>query len=133
MKIIDVTAAIIEKDGRFLIAKRAKGRHLENKWEFPGGKIEDGESPEKCLQRELQEEFGIATAIKNFVAESIFDYGDKTVRLLGYRAEYISGEFKLTAHDEIRWVAVDKLNEFDFADADIPLIKKISTFYANPL
>jgi len=131
MKIIDVTAAIIEKDGKLLIAKRAKGRHMENKWEFPGGKIEDGESPEECLRRELQEELGITTAIKNFIAESVFDYGDKTIRLLGYKAEYISGDFKLTAHDEIKWVSVEKLNEFDFAEADIPLIKKISILYAN--
>ncbi len=126
MKPIDVTAAIIEKDGKFLIAKRAKGKHMEYKWEFPGGKIEDGESPEECLQRELQEEFGIATVIKNFVAESVFDYGDKTIRLLGYKAEYISGDFKLTVHEEVQWVSVDKFKEFDFAEADIPLIEKIS-------
>lgn len=125
MKIINVTAAIIEKDGKFLIARRAKGKHLESKWEFPGGKIENGESPEECLQRELEEEFGIITAIKNFVAESIFNYGDRTVRLLGYKAEYISGDFKLTAHDEVKWVEMDKLNEFDFAEADLPLVKKI--------
>lgn len=122
MKIIDVTAAIVERDGKFLIARRAKGKHMGNKWEFPGGRIEDGESPEQCLQRELQEELGIAAIIKDFVAESVFDYGNKIVRLLGYKAEYISGDFKLTAHSEIKWVKIDEFNDFEFCVADIPLI-----------
>lgn len=93
MKTVDVTAAIIEKDGKFLIAKRKKGKHLENKWEFPGGKVELGESHEECLARELEEEFGVITGIAEFVAEGLFDYGDVKIRLLGYRAKYISGYF----------------------------------------
>lgn len=122
---INVTAAIIEKGGKFLIAKRAKGKHLENKWEFPGGKIEAQETPQECLRRELEEEFGITAEIGNFVTESIFDYGDRTIRLLGYNAKYISGEFRLNAHDEIRWVSADELSNFDFAEADLPIVKKI--------
>lgn len=125
MKVIDVTAAIIEKDGKFLIAKRKKGKHLENKWEFPGGKVEAGETPERCLARELQEEFGIIAQIADFVTESIFDYGDRRIKLLGYRAKYVSGEFLLNDHDEIAWVSPREFNRFDFAEADIPLIKKV--------
>jgi 8-oxo-dGTP diphosphatase len=125
MELIVVTAAIIEKDGKFLIAKRSKGRHLEGKWEFPGGKIEKGETPEACLARELKEEFGIVTKIGDFVAESIFDYGDRKIKLLGYRAKYISGEFKLNAHDEIKWINKSEFGIFDFAPADLPLIEKI--------
>ena len=125
MKMINVTAAIIEKEGKFLIAKRNKGKHLENKWEFPGGKIEPQETPKECLLRELEEEFGITAEITDFVAESIFDYGDRKIRLLGYRAKYISGEFRLNAHDEIRWVSADEFSKFDFAEADLPLIEKV--------
>ncbi len=128
METINVTAAIIEKDGRFLIAKRKKGKHLEGKWEFPGGKIEKQETPEMCLVRELEEEFGITAEIADFVAESIFNYGDRTIRLLGYHAKYISGEFRLNAHDEIRWISLSEFNKFDFAEADIPLIEKILGF-----
>ncbi len=124
MKIIDVTAAIIEKDNKFLIAKRKKGKHLEGKWEFPGGKIEPQETPELCLQRELKEEFGITTNIGNFVGESIFDYGDRKIRLLGYKVEYLKGEFNLKDHDEIRWITVDEFHKYDIADADVPLLKK---------
>jgi len=125
MKIIDVTAAIIERDGKFLIAKRKKGKHLENKWEFPGGKIEQQETPQECLARELEEEFGIIAEIADFIAESFFDYGDIKIRLLGYRVKYISGEFKLNAHDDIKWISASEFIEFDFAEADLPLIEKI--------
>ena len=125
---IDVTAAIIEKNGKFLIAKRKQGKHLEGKWEFPGGKIEQQETPEGCLARELKEEFGITAKIADFVAESVFNYGDREIRLLGYRAEYLSGEFRLNAHDEIKWVSADEFGNFDFAEADLPLIEKARTF-----
>jgi 8-oxo-dGTP diphosphatase len=126
MRIINVTAAVIENNGKFLIARRKKEKHLGGKWEFPGGKIEPQETPEECLRRELEEEFGIVAKINNFVAESVFDYGDRKIRLLGYYADYISGAFILNAHDEIRWVSADELNKFDFAEADLPLIRKIS-------
>ena len=125
MEIINVTAAIIKRDGKFLIAKRKKGKHLENKWEFPGGKIEPPETPEECLKRELKEEFGISAKITNFVAENVFNYGDRTIRLLGYQAEYLSGKFKLNAHDEIRWITADEFSKFDFAEADILLVERI--------
>ncbi|MEX1064072.1 MAG: (deoxy)nucleoside triphosphate pyrophosphohydrolase [Candidatus Paceibacterota bacterium] len=125
MKTIDVTAGIINRNGKFLIAKRKKGKHLEGKWEFPGGKIEALETPEECLQRELEEEFGVKVAVADFVAESIFNYGDRVIRLLGYRAEYVSGDFKLNAHDEIKWITTDEFSKFDFAEADLPIIEKL--------
>lgn len=131
MKTIDVTAAIIEKDRKFLIAKRKKGKHLENKWEFPGGKIEQQETPEECLVRELEEEFGIVTEIAEFIAESLFDYGDRKIRLLGYRVKYISGEFRLNAHDDIRWISKNEFIRFDFAEADLPLVEKILALKEN--
>ena len=125
MAIINVTAAIIEKDGKFLIAKRKAGGHLVGKWEFPGGKIEEKETPEECLRRELLEEFGITAEINNFVGDSVFDYGDRQIRLLGYKATYLSGEFRLTAHDEIKWVSPQELSQYDFAAADISLVQKL--------
>lgn len=122
---INVTAAIIEKNGKILIAKRKKGTYLENKWEFPGGKLKSNESEKECLKRELKEEFGIETEIGEFIAESDFNYGEKRVRLLGFRAKYISGQFQLNAHDEIKWISIEDFDKFDFADADIPIINKI--------
>ena len=125
MKIIEVTAALIEKDGKFLIARRKPGKHLEGKWEFPGGKIEGLETPEECLRRELREEFEIETKVGEFVAESVFEYETIRVRLLGYRVEYISGEFRLNDHDKIEWIHPSEFDTCDLAPADIPIAQKL--------
>ena len=127
MATIDVTAAIIERDGKFLIAKRKKGKHLEGKWEFPGGKIEEGETPEECLCRELFEEFGIQAKVEEYICDSIFDYGEKHIRLMGYRVKYISGNFLLNDHDDMRWITKAEFGDFDFAPADLPIIEKLLT------
>ena len=81
---INVTAAIIKRGGKILIAKRSSTSSLPNKWEFPGGKIEVGETPEECLARELYEEFNIIVTVGDFIAESVYQYERKTVRLLGF-------------------------------------------------
>jgi mutator protein MutT len=123
--LITVTAAIIEKDGLILAARKKEGLHLGGRWEFPGGKLEGGETPEECLQRELEEEFSIRCEIGPLLGESIFDYGSKIVRLLGYHATHTDGSFKLTDHDEIRWLSIDELSTLKWAPADIPLVLKI--------
>ena len=119
---IKVTAAIIEREGVFLIARRSAGKHMAGKWEFPGGKIEPGETPEECLVRELKEEFDIDVKVENHVADSIYDYGEKVICLMGYRVTYICGDFLLRDHDKISWISIDEMGDYDFAPADIPLI-----------
>jgi len=121
----DVTAALIEKDGKILIAKRKKGSHLELKWEFPGGKVEQGETPKECLERELREEFGIITKTGKFIISSVFDYKDIKINLMAYHCKYISGELILHAHEEIKWVSPNQMKNFDFAEADMPIIDKL--------
>jgi len=91
-KIIDVAAAVIKENGLIMVARRAKGEHLAGKWEFPGGKIEAHETPEQCLQRELKEEFAIITRTGAFVGESIFNYPDKSIRLLAYEVVRLGGD-----------------------------------------
>lgn len=124
---IEVTAAIIEKNGFVLAARRKEGIHLAGFWEFPGGKIEIGETPEECLSRELVEEFQIVTRVGQFIGESIYDYGTKVIRLSAYLVEHISGEFQLIDHDKIAWLSLDELMEIKWAPADIPLVEQ----YAN--
>ena len=137
---IDVVAAILLNKGLFLSAKRSEGKHLAGHWEFPGGKIEPGETPEQCLMRELKEEFTIESEIGEFVAESIFDYGDKRIRLLAYKVKHLSGEFQLIDHDEIRWLPIEGLDSLKWAPADLPIIealkqqaksKPTAEFYSN--
>jgi 8-oxo-dGTP diphosphatase len=107
---LDVTAAIIVDKNKILSAKRSPGKHLASYLKFPGGKIEPGKTPEQCLKRELKEEFTIESEIDAFVAESIFDYGDKRIRLLAYKVKDLSGEFQIIDYDEIRWLPIEELD-----------------------
>ena len=122
---IRVTAAIIQKDNKILIAQRRKDKNLGLKWEFPGGKIDKNETPEECLSRELKEEFGIKTKVGKFITNSIYKYPNIEIDLMAYYVEYLDGEFKLIDHERIEWVSKDNLKEFDFAEADIPIIDKL--------
>jgi len=123
--LITVTAAIIEKNGLILAARRREGLHLAGYWEFPGGKLEKGETPEQCLRRELEEEFSILCKIGPLLGESIHNYGSRAIRLLGYHAVHTGGSFLLTDHDKLRWLSVDELDTLKWAPADIPLMKKL--------
>ena len=120
-----VIAAVIEKDGRILIARRKQGWRFAGKWEFPGGKIEPGETPEECLQRELREELDIDAEIGKFFCSSTYHYPHATVQLLVYRAYHVAGEFALHDHQEIRWVLPAELAQYDFPEADELVIGKL--------
>ena len=100
----DVTAAIIIRDNRVLITRRAYNQKLAGKWEFPGGKIEQGESPESCLIRELEEELGIHVRINQKFGESQYRYEHGEIRLLAYYADIVSGSITLSVHDAYSWV-----------------------------
>lgn len=121
----DVTAAIIIKEGRVFIARRARGENHAGGWEFPGGKVEPLETPEECLRRELYEEFGVEARIKEFITESIYEYDRGKIRLLAYKADLSGGKISLKVHDEYRWVLVCDLLKYDLLPADIPIAKKV--------
>jgi 8-oxo-dGTP diphosphatase len=121
-----VAAAVIERDGCILIAKRKQGWHEAGKWEFPGGTIEEGETPEQCLKRELQEELAIITHVGELICASEYSYTPEwTIRLLVYRVTVISGVFNLNDHDEIRWVKPIDLTNYDFPEADKTAVDKL--------
>lgn len=111
------------KDGKILIAQRKRGDALGGQWEFPGGKLEAGETPEACLRRELTEEFGVDTKIGAFICSSKFEYKHLPIELLAYRAEHLSGEFKLNDHERIEWVVPADLPKYDFCSADLPVVE----------
>ena len=118
-----VTAAIIRKGAKILIARRAPNKHLAGFWEFPGGKIEEGETPQECLKRELEEELGIVVSVGTFFMENEHHYEDKIILLKAYECDHISGDIILNDHDQIEWVETAEFVNFKFAPADIPFIK----------
>lgn len=126
-KIIDVTAAIIVKQGKILAARRGPGKHLQGYWEFPGGKVEENESPETCLERELFEELSISSRVGAYIGQSVFDYGDKIVKLMAYEVDHLGGDFKLVDHDEICWLDLEQIDDLKWAPADIPLIEQFKS------
>jgi 8-oxo-dGTP diphosphatase len=120
---ITVTAAVLEKDGRILIARRKREDSLADKWEFPGGKLEKGETPKECLRRELREELNIDVVVGDFIGRSCHRHPHGEIELLAYRVIHLSGEFQLHDHEEIRWVLPADLLSHDFSAADIPIVK----------
>ena len=132
---IDVAAAVIVVDGKVFAARRKLGLHLAGCWEFPGGKVESGETPEQCLFRELREELSIITKVGQYIGENLHDYGSKIVRLIAFQVEHVEGDIQLVEHDELRWLAVEELDSIDWAPADIPIVelyrKLIKVPYTN--
>ena len=127
--IVKVTAAMLVKDGKIIIAKRGSGDKLADKWEFPGGKIEINETPEQCLKREMKEEFDIDVSVGEYLGSSIYHYDDISIELLAYRTYWEAGTINLKDHDEYRWVTFHKLNEFNLAPADIPIAQKLAKLF----
>ncbi len=121
----EVTAAIIERNGKILIARRKAGDTLENKWEFPGGTVEHDETCEECLSREMREEFGIEVSVGKYLGENIYHYNHVSIRLIAYLTFWIGNELIPKAHDEIRWVTREQFQDYDFSPADIPFVDKL--------
>lgn len=125
--LVAVTAALLVRGGRILIARRPLGDPLAGFWEFPGGKIEAGETPRACLKRELGEEFGIRTRIGRFVDQTEYHYDHVAIRLLVFQAQIESGELQPAAHDAVRWVTPAQMGAFQFAPADRPIVQRLQT------
>jgi 8-oxo-dGTP diphosphatase len=121
---IDVTAAILTQAGRVLIARRKPGASQAGMWEFPGGKVRPGETPEECLKREIREELGLDIAVGTFLGESIHAYA-QSIRLLAYCARIEAGAPVLNDHAEVEWVRFDELARFTFCAADMPFVRML--------
>ena len=121
-----VTAAILfNSEGRILIAQRNNESKLASKWEFPGGKIEPRETPQKCLYRELIEEMGIHVQV-GFLFERVYhSYDHGSIELQAYLCSIDKGNPQALEHQEIRWVAIQDILKYDLAPADIPIAQKL--------
>lgn len=122
---IDVVAAIIKRNDTYFLARRAAHKVHPGKWEFPGGKINKGETPEKALERELFEEFGIMSKSGKHVLSHQFDYGTFQINLMAYEVSYHGGPFKLTDHDQIAWVRLEEIKQYDLSEADVAVWKAL--------
>lgn len=126
---VKVVAALIEKEKKYLIAKRSTGDpNVLGKWEFPGGKVQDNEDEFHAIEREIFEEFELTIKAKKYIFHNICKYPDKVVDLRLYQCEYIFGMFQLHDHSEYKWVNKDEILHYDLAQADIPLaqyVKKV--------
>ena len=125
MTVIVVTAAVIERDDRFLVTCRQAGVHLEGYWEFPGGKCEAGESLAACLQRELREELDVDTRVGDEVLTTTHEYPDRLVRLHFFRCE-LQGEPAPALGQDMRWVTRAELATLAFPPADKELIRLLT-------
>jgi mutator protein MutT len=114
-------AAVIERDDRFLLTRRQTGVHLEGLWEFPGGKVDAGESHAAALRRELREELATDAEIADLVFEITHDYGDRLIALHFYRCALV-GEPRPLLGQEMRWVPRTELRRLGFPPADAELI-----------
>lgn len=125
-KHINVVAAVIHNEqNEILCALRSSIMALPNLWEFPGGKIEEGESHDTALIREIKEELDIIIEIGGNVEDTYFEYENFTIQLTSYLATINSGEMKAAEHAEIKWVPIRELSTLEWAPADIPAVKKL--------
>ena len=120
-----VTAAVIERDGSFLIARRPPDKHMGLKWEFPGGKLEWGEDPRAGLAREIREELAIEIEVGDVLDVVAHVYDDMQVVLLVYACKYRSGNVQLLDVQDVRWVSRQALRQYDMAPADWPIVDKL--------
>jgi mutator protein MutT len=126
-KRIRVVAALIGKGGRWLIARRGGADAFAGKWEFPGGKIRDGESDRDALTREIREELGVEVRVGALVCETEHDYPELSVHLRFYDCDVVSGVIGSSAdHELLAWAAAQDLEKFDFLEADRPVVRWLS-------
>lgn len=125
-KTVHVVAAIIENENdEILCALRGPEMTLPNYWEFPGGKIEEGESKEEALMREIDEELGCKIEVLKHVDDTTYEYEKVIVRLETFMSIITNGTPKASEHAEIKWVPRKELNTLNWAPADIPAIEKL--------
>jgi 8-oxo-dGTP diphosphatase len=120
-----VVGGIIKNNEKLLICRRGKKEPMPGYWEFPGGKIEEGETQKDCLKRELLEELDIDVKVGNLVSNYKFKYPKITVNLFFYDISNFDGEIKKIVHDKIIWEKVENFAKYEFLPGNIPIINKL--------
>lgn len=123
---IRVVGAVFRDGDRFLACRKKPGKPLEGHWEFPGGKIEPGESPEQALAREIREELNLIARVSSKLTTTTYQYDFDTIELTTFYCTLISGKLRLSDHDATRWVSPAEAMEMTWASADIPAVEKLA-------
>lgn len=128
MKHYDVVAAVIEQDGKIFCCKRAKEKECANQWEFPGGKIEQGETNQEALIREIKEELNAHIRVDRYITTVNHQYETFSITMYVYLCSLEEGELTLLEHQDSIWCDIDQLDTIDFAEADLKVIEQIQHF-----
>ncbi|HAM73865.1 MAG TPA: 8-oxo-dGTP diphosphatase MutT [Verrucomicrobiales bacterium] len=123
--VIEVAAGLVFREGRLLISRRPEGAHLAGMWEFPGGKLEPGESHQDCLARELLEELGIEVSVGELIEEIVHVYPEKTVRLRFFRCGLAANEPRPIGCAAVEWIGAEELDSYVFPPADARLLERL--------
>lgn len=126
MKSLEVTAAIIRQEDKILICQRPANKNCGLLWEFPGGKIEAGETGEQCIVRECQEELGITLHVECELTDITYEYPDRIVHLRFYLCSIAAGIPEKKEHNALKWITPNEIDQYDFCPADKKMIKTIS-------
>lgn len=129
---IPVVTGLIRKDGKILLGLRPVGESLAGSWEFPGGKIEQGESPEEALRRELQEEIAVDAEIGALRLVHTHSYGERGVLLLFYDVQSWKGDPKNVYHQDLRWAAPDELEKIQIPEANRKILSQLMQIIKEP-
>lgn len=124
---IRVVGAVFVDGNRFLACRKAPGKSLAGMWEFPGGKIEEGETHKEALAREIEEELSVIATVGDEVTTTVYEYDFATIELTTFLCTKESGQLVLSDHDVTRWVTPAQAQELDWAPADIPAVKLLSS------
>ena len=124
--ICKIAAAVIEKDGKILITQRSLKDAHGGLWEFPGGKVEPGETLEEALKRELYEELEIVAEVGSFLCTSSFVYKDRNMEMNVFSVTSFTGELRCHVHQDIRWVKREELRDYSFTQPDYPIIELLT-------
>lgn len=122
---IEVVAGIIYKDDKFLIAQRNLTKSQGGLWEFPGGKLEENETYQEALKREIKEELNAEIEVGEYFDEHVHHYPEKDIKLVFYKAKLLSDDIELLEHEDAKWINAKKLENFEFAPADMAIVEKI--------
>lgn len=128
---IEVSCAIIVENKQVLVTQRSESMPHSLKWEFPGGKLKEGETPELCIRREIREELGLIVEVERLLRCTQHSYDAYTIKLFPFICRIREGSIKLSEHKTFRWIDLDKLEELDWLDADVEVVRMIMELFSR--